>query len=92
MALHLGQRGRACRHQLAHERIEALAPVESPIAMRPGNAPQVVHDIAACDDEDASIAQRRQPGPEIEVAVDRRAGMDGARPRQRCPRSRQAWV
>ena len=39
-------------------------------------AREVVHDVAAADDQHASLAQRRQRGAELEVVVERLVGVD----------------
>src|SRR3569832_1187627 len=56
------QGGVIAREQaVAHVLGKPLRPVESGTASTPVQAPQIVHDVAAADDEHALVAKRRQP-------------------------------
>ena len=72
----IDQIGRSRRHDAAHVGVEALGPVEAAVAVRPVDPAQVVHHVAAAEDEDALLAQRRETRPQIEVVGQRRGRMD----------------
>ena len=64
-------------HQRPGVVVEAAGPVE---AVRPAGrsrrTPEVVHHVAAADDQHAALAQRREAGAELEVVVERLLGVD----------------
>src|SRR5450759_4141120 len=53
-----------------------MCPVEAVVGELPVHPAEVVHDIAAGDDENAMLAQRRQLGAEFEVVVEALVGVD----------------
>ena len=56
--------------------VEAAGPVEAAVGLTPVDRPQVVHDVAAADDQHAAFAQRGELGAEVEVVLERLAGVD----------------
>jgi len=60
--------GRA-RQQLGGRIVEPLRPVERRIGLAPLHPPEVVDDIAAAEQEHATIPQGREPGRELQVVL-----------------------
>jgi hypothetical protein len=56
--------------------VEALRPVVGGVGTVPGDPAEVVDDVAAGEDHDAALPQRRQPGAEVEMEVERLQGVD----------------
>ena len=50
--------------------VEAAGPLEPAVGLAPVDAVQVVHDVAAADDEHAPLAQRRELSAEPEVVLE----------------------
>ena len=64
------QLGRVAGHDRGRVVVEAPGPVEAGVGLRPVDATEVVHDVAAADDEHAAVAQRRERGAELEVVLE----------------------
>jgi hypothetical protein len=61
MTLERAEAGGVCRHKFMNGVVEAPGPIESVIAAPAVHAAQVMDDVAASDDEDATVAERCQP-------------------------------
>jgi hypothetical protein len=67
---------RRLRH-LPHRRlVEPLRPVECRIGLVPGDAAEIVDDVAARHHQDSPLSQRRQPPPQREMIVERLQRVD----------------
>src|SRR5688500_15728467 len=57
--------------------IKALRPIKSSIRCRPVDGAQIVHDVAAADDQYAALSQRCKTGSKLKVKVKILERIDG---------------
>jgi len=78
MSRHGKNVGRIARHLRFDGVVEAMCPVETLVDLPAIDEAQVVHDVAARDDENVAIPQRREARREAKREA--RAGESGAAP------------
>ncbi len=71
-----GSVARTLRHRRARRVVEPVRPVEAGLLLGPIEGAKVVDDVPAPEDEDSSLAKRREPGAKLEVEVEVLARVD----------------